>query len=127
MGPPPAAGPGAAFKTLAYAAGAEYGAAYRGGGVIGAADIAPRISHFDYMKHYAPPPAAGGPGAAIKTLAYAAGAEYGAQVQAPPHGQYPPPPHMRRYLAPNLAQQEQQHGGIPAPPQGGGGHQQPSA
>jgi hypothetical protein len=100
----------------------NYGEAYRGG--VGA-DIAPRISHFDYMKHYAPPPAAG-PGAAFKTLAYAAGAEYGAQVQAPPHGQYPPPPHMRRYLAnPNLAQQEQQHGGISAPPQGGGGHQQP--
>jgi hypothetical protein len=94
----------------------NYGGAYRGGA---GADIAPRISHFDYMKHYAPPSA--GPGAAFKTLAYAAGAEYGA-VQAP-HGQYPPP-HMRRYLAPNLAQQEQ-HGGIPAPLQGG--HQQPSA
>ncbi|OEU14856.1 hypothetical protein FRACYDRAFT_241413 [Fragilariopsis cylindrus CCMP1102] len=106
----------------------NYGEAYRAG--VGA-DIAPRISHFDYMKHYAPPPAGGGggPGAAFKTLAYAAGAEYGAVQQAPPRGQYPPPPHMRRYLAnPNLAQQEQQHGGISAPPQGqGGGHQQPSA
>jgi hypothetical protein len=89
----------------------NYGGAYRGGA---GADIAPRITHFDYMKHYAPAP--GGPGAAFKTLAYAAGAEYGA-VQQAPHGQYPPP-HMRHYLAPNLAQQEQ-HVGIPAPPQGG--------
>jgi len=71
-----------------------YGA-YRG---EAGADIAPRISHFDYMKHYAP-----GSNTAFKTLTYAAGAEYGA------HG-HPPHPHMRRYLAPNLAPE---HGAPP--------------
>jgi len=104
----------------------NYGAAYRGVEAVGA-DIAPRISHFDYMKHYAPPP--GSNAAAFKTLTYAAGAEaYGAH-----HGHPPPHPHhMRRYLAPNLAAPEQQHG-VPPPhvtngagaggtgvPQGGG-------
>ena len=68
----------------------------------GAADIAPRLSHFEYIKSYGlpPPPAAAGPGAAFKSLTYAAGMrgdEYA------PHHLAPPGPHVRRYLAPSLA------------------------
>ncbi len=78
---------------------ADYTSAYH----RGAADIAPRLSHFEYIKSYGlphPPPAAAGPGAAFKSLTYAAGMrgdEYA------PHHLAPPGPHVRRYLAPSLA------------------------
>ena len=89
----------------------EYGPNYRGGNG-GAADIAPRIAHFDYIKNYGAPapgagPGGGGPGAtAFKTLTYAAGMrgdEYAAHHGGPhaPHHR-----HMRHYLAPSL-----EHGG----------------
>jgi len=71
----------------------------------GATDIAPRLSHFDYIKNYGvpPPPSAGGPGAAFKSLTYAAGMrgdEYAPHHAAPPGAHHA---HVRRYLAPSLA------------------------
>jgi hypothetical protein len=74
----------------------------------GAADIVPRLSHFDYIKSYGVPPppsvVAGGPGAAaFKSLTYAAGMrgdEYAPHHAAPPGAHHA---HVRRYLAPSLA------------------------
>lgn len=64
----------------------------------GATDIAPRLSHFDYIKSYGlpPPSAVAGPGQAFKALTYAAGMrgdEYS------PHHLAAPGAHVRRYLA----------------------------
>jgi len=75
----------------------------------GAGDLAPRLSHFDYIKSYGVPPppsglAAGPAGAAFKTLSYAAGMrgdEYTSSHHAVPPGVHHA--HMRRYLAPSLA------------------------
>jgi len=74
----------------------------------GAADIAPRLSHFDYIKSYGVPPPqstiAVEPGsAAFKSLTYAAGMrgdEYALHHASPPGAHHV---HMRRYLAPSLA------------------------
>ena len=78
----------------------------------GATEIAPRLSHFDYIKSYglAPSPSvvAAGPGAAFKSLTYAAGMrgdEYTAQHIAPPGV------HLRRYLAPSLTAAADHAGG----------------
>jgi len=72
---------------------------HRGGAT--SAEIAPRLSHFDYLKHYhgAPPPAPNG--AAFKTLTYAAGMRADEYAAPPPH-HHPSAQQMRRYLAPNL-------------------------
>jgi len=74
----------------------------------GVGDIAPRLSHFDYIKTYGmPPPPSGlavGPGAAFKSLSYAAGMR--GDEYAPSHHSVPPGvhhAHMRRYLGPSLA------------------------
>ena len=83
----------------------------------GAGDITPRLSHFDYIKSYGmPPPPTGlptGPGAAFKSLSYAAGMrgdEYAPSHHAVPSGVHHA--HMRRYLAPSLAAvAAQAHGG----------------
>ena len=72
----------------------------------GAADIVPRLSHFDYIKNYGVPPStvAAGPGStAFKSLTYAAGMrgdEYAPHHAAPLGAHHA---HVRRYLAPSLA------------------------
>ena len=72
----------------------------------GAADIVPRLSHFDYIKNYgvAPSTVAAGPGStAFKSLTYAAGMrgdEYAPHHAAPLGAHHA---HVRRYLAPSLA------------------------
>eukprot|EP00535_Pseudo-nitzschia_heimii_P003448 CAMPEP_0197183584 /NCGR_PEP_ID=MMETSP1423-20130617/7896_1 /TAXON_ID=476441 /ORGANISM="Pseudo-nitzschia heimii, Strain UNC1101" /LENGTH=630 /DNA_ID=CAMNT_0042634173 /DNA_START=101 /DNA_END=1993 /DNA_ORIENTATION=+ len=88
----------------------------------GAGDIAPRLSHFDYIKSYGMPPVPpglhAGPGAAFKTLSYAAGMR--GDEYAPSHHAVAPGVHhayMRRYLAPSLAAvAAQAHSGGALPP-----------
>jgi len=62
-----------------------------------AADIAPRIAHFEYIKNYgapaAPPPPPPPPGAAFKTLTYAVG------MRAPDVSEYAPHPHHGQHTA----------------------------
>lgn len=81
----------------------------------GAPDIAPRLSHFDYIKNYGLPPpsaaAAAGPGQAFKALTYAAGMR---GDEYPPHHLAPPGAHVRRYLAPSLAAAAHAAGPSPA-------------
>jgi len=74
----------------------------------GAGEIAPRLSHFEYIKTYVVPPppsamAAGVGAAAFKNLTYAAGMRGDEYLPHHPAAPGPHHPYMRRYLSPSLA------------------------